>query len=151
MSFRDFNKHKGGNMEKVDKSRLILNGSIYKVLITLSIPIMINSFIQTLYNLIDGLWVAKISSVHFAATSFVWPINYFFIALGIGISVAGTSLLSQLIGGNKLDEAKEYSNQLLVVSAIMSISFALIGYLISPLVIKAMGATGAIEIGRAHV
>lgn len=152
MSLRDLKKHKGGNMEKVDKSGLILNGSIYRVLITLSIPIMINSFIQTLYNLVDGLWVAKISSVHFAATSFVWPINYLFIALGIGISVAGTSLLSQLIGGNKLDEAKEYSNQLLIVSAIMSTCFALIGYLISPLVIKAMGGTGAIaEYGNIYL
>lgn len=139
-------------MEKVDKSKLILNGSIYKVLITLSIPIMINSFIQTLYNLVDGLWVAKISSVHFAATSFVWPINFLFIALGIGISVAGTSLLSRMLGANKLEEAKEYSNQLLVVSAIMSTCFAIIGYIISPLVIKAMGGTGDIaEYGNIYL
>lgn len=56
---------------KQDKSELIQNGDMYKVLLTLSIHIIINSIKQTLYNLIDGIWVSKISSVHFAATSFV--------------------------------------------------------------------------------
>ena len=129
-------------MNKNNKSELILNGSIYKVLFSLSIPIMINSLIQTLYNLVDGIWVSKISSVHFAATSFVWPINFLFIALGIGLSIAGTSLLSQLIGANKLKDAKEYANQLIVISFIISVLFSIIGYLISPYIIKAMGGTG---------
>ena len=78
-------------MEKHDKTDLILNGNITKALVTLSIPIMINSLIQTLFNLVDGIWVSKLSSVHFAATSFVWPINFLFISLGIGVSIAGTS------------------------------------------------------------
>lgn len=129
-------------MSKNNKSDLILNGSIYKVLMTLSIPIMINSLIQTLYNLVDGIWVSKISSVHFAATSLVWPINFLFIALGIGLSIAGTSLISQLIGGNKIEEAKEYANNLIVVSFLISVLFAIIGYIISPYIIKAMGGTG---------
>ena len=81
---------------KVSKKELILKGNIYKVLVTLSLPIMINNLIQTLYNLVDGIWVSKISSVHFAATAFVFPVNFLFIAIGIGISVAGTSILSQL-------------------------------------------------------
>lgn len=131
-------------MSRQNKSELILKGSIYRVLITLSIPIMINSFIQTLYNLVDGIWVSKISSVHFAATSFVWPINFLFIALGIGLSIAGTSLIARLIGAEKYNEAKVYATQLIVVSFLMSIAFAIIGYIISPFIIKAMGGTGDI-------
>ena len=129
-------------MNKQDKSELILKGNIYKVLLTLSIPIMINSLIQTLYNLVDGIWVSKISSVHFAATALVWPINFLFIALGIGLSIAGTSLLSQLIGGNRIDEAKEYASQLIVISFLISVLFAIIGFIISPFIISAMGGTG---------
>ena len=129
-------------MSKHDKTDLILNGNITKALITLSIPIMINSLIQTLFNLVDGIWVSKLSSVHFAATSFVWPINFLFISLGIGVSIAGTSLLSQLIGGGKIKEAKEYTNQIMAVSMIMSLFFTIIGVIVSPLLIKAMGATG---------
>ncbi len=129
-------------MNKKDKTEMILKGSIYRALLTLSIPIMINSLIQTLYNLVDGIWVSKISSVHFAATAFVWPVNFLFISLGIGLSIAGTSLLSQLVGGGKLKEAKEYSTQLMAITILSSIVFTVLGYIISPTIIKLMGATG---------
>lgn len=129
-------------MNKQDKTEMILKGSIYKVLFTLSIPIMINSLIQTLYNLVDGIWVSKLSSVHFAATAFVWPVNFLFISLGIGLSIAGTSLLSQLIGGGKIKEAKEYASQLVGITVLSSIVFTALGYLISPYIIRLMGGTG---------
>ena len=127
---------------KQNNSELIQKGDMYKVLLTLSIPIMINSIIQTLYNLVDGIWVSKISSVHFAATSFVWPINFLFIALGMGLSVAGTSLLSQLLGAGKIKEAKEYTNQLMVSSLFLSIVFMIIGVITSSYIIKLMGGEG---------
>lgn len=129
-------------MGKHDNTELILNGNITKALITLSIPIMINSLIQTLFNLVDGIWVSKLSSVHFAATAFVWPINFLFISLGIGVSIAGTSLLSRLVGAGKIKEAKEHTNQIMAVSLIMSLLFTVIGIIVSPLLISAMGATG---------
>jgi putative MATE family efflux protein len=124
------------------KTELILKGNLYRVLITLSIPIIINSLIQTLYNLVDGLWVSRISSVHFAATAFVWPVNFLFISLGGGLSIAGTSLLSQLVGGHDLDRAKQYSSQLVAVSLLSSLVFTTLGYLSTPLIVRLMGATG---------
>lgn len=129
-------------MNKNNKTELILKGNMTKALLTLSIPIMLNSIIQTLYNLVDGMWVSRISSVHFAATSFVWPVIFLFIALGIGISIAGTSLLSQFIGGDNVQKAKEYASQLIGSSLILSIIFAIIGIISSPYIIASMGATG---------
>ncbi len=129
-------------MKGEKRKNLILNGELYRVIITLSLPIMINNLIQTLYNLADGVWVSKIGSVEFAATSFVWPVNFLFISLGMGLSIAGTSILSQLIGASRYEEANKYSSQLIVISLIRSIFFAIIGYIISPVVIKLMGATG---------
>ncbi len=131
---------------KQNKSDLIQKGDMYKVLLTLSIPIMINSIIQTLYNLVDGIWVSRISSVHFAATSFVWPINFLFVALGIGLSVAGTSLLSQLVGAGKYKEARKYTSQLMVSSFLLSIAFTIAGVATSPYIIKLMGGVGEFAI-----
>jgi len=129
-------------MKGQERKELILNGSMYKAILTLAWPIMINNLIQTLYNLADGIWVSKISSVHFAATSLVWPVNFLFISLGIGISIAGTSILSQYIGASKHEEANQYASQLLVMASISSIVLAVLGYFISPFVIKLMGASG---------
>ena len=129
-------------MEKIDKKKMILSGSMYRTILILSFPIMINNLIQTIYNLVDGIWVSKISSVHFAATAFVFPINFFFISFGMGLSIAGTSILSQLIGGDKIEEAKEYSAQLIAITVLSSIFFSIIGYILSPTVISLMGGTG---------
>lgn len=133
-------------MEVNQRKNLILNGNMYKLIITLSLPIMINNLIQTLYNLADGVWVSKLGSVQFGATSFVWPVNFLFISLGIGLSIAGTSLLSQLIGASKYKEANKYASQLVAISLIASIIFAALGYILSPFIIKLMGGTG--ELGE---
>lgn len=129
-------------MRKLDRKELILNGEMYKVITILSIPIMVNNFIQTLYNLADAMWVSKLGSVQFAATSFVWPVIFLFISLGIGISVAGTSILSQLVGAGEYKEANDYASQLMAISMIFSVIFALLGYFLSPYIIKLMGGTG---------
>ena len=129
-------------MDRKNRKELILNGDMYNVIITLSIPIMVNNFIQTLYNLADAMWVSELGSVQFAATSFVWPVIFLFISLGIGISVAGTSILSQLIGASEYEEANKYAAQLMAISMIFSLIFATIGYFLSPYIVGWMGGTG---------
>lgn len=125
-----------------DKRSLILKGNLYKVIGVLALPIMVNNLIQTLYNLVDGVWVSKIGSVEFAATAFVWPVNFFFISIGTGLSIAGTSIISQFIGANDYKEARNYASQLLAISLMASIVLALIGYGATPYIIKLMGGTG---------
>lgn len=124
------------------KREFILNGPLYKVIITLSLPIMVNNLIQTLYSLVNGIWLSKLGSTEFAATSFVWPVNFLFISIGMGLSIAGTSILSQLIGGEKYEEANKYASQLIVVSFICAVAFSIIGFLLSPYIISLMGASG---------
>lgn len=125
-----------------DKRNFILTGNLYKVIGVLAVPIMINNLIQTLYNLVDGVWVSKLGSVEFAATSFVWPVNFLFVSIGTGLSIAGTSIISQFIGADKYEDAKDYASQLIIISIISSIIFAFIGYISAPLIIKLMGGEG---------
>lgn len=129
-------------MNAEEKRIFILKDNLYKVITVLAIPIMINNLIQTLYNLADAFYVGQIGYVEFAATSFVWPVNFLFISLGIGISIAGTSILSQLIGASKYEEANKYASQLIAISLIASIAFAIIGFSLSGVIVRLMGATG---------
>ncbi len=129
-------------MSVLKKRESILSGNLYEVIISLSLPIMLNNLIQTLYNLADGIWVSRISSIHFAATAFVFPVAFLFISIGIGISIAGTSLIAQLIGVSDYKRAQEYATQITIVSLILSIAFTILGYLLTPYVIRLMGAKG---------
>lgn len=131
-------------MDTKDRRNLILQGNMYKVIVTLALPIMLNNLIQTLYNLVDGMWISKLGSVEFAATSYVWPINFLFTSLGIGIAIAGTSILSQYIGASRYKTANEYAVQFVVISFLFAILFAAFGYIFTPLIVKMMGAKGDI-------
>lgn len=131
----------GVRMKENLRRDLILKENMYKVIITLALPIMLNNLIQTLYNLVDAVWISKLGSVEFAATSFVWPVNFLFTSLGIGLSIAGTSLLSQFIGAEKYKEANEYLSQFVVISFIAAVCFSIIGYISSPWIVKLMGAS----------
>ena len=128
----------------LDKKEMILGGNLYKILLILAFPIMINSLIQTLYSVVDGIWVSKISSVHFAATAFVFPVNFLVISVGIGIFVAGMAILSQMVGAGEEDKAREYTAQFIGISIVTSIFFTIIGVVFTPNIVKLMGASGDI-------
>lgn len=122
--------------------REILEGPMYPLIFKMAIPIIINNIIQTLYNLADGMFVSMISSEHFAATSFVWPVNYLFISIGAGLAIAGTSIISNILGSGDQKKAKEYAAQLISITFILSLVFTLIGYYFTPNIISMMGAVG---------
>ncbi|MDF2591017.1 MAG: family efflux transporter [Clostridia bacterium] len=129
-------------MERLDKRNLILKGNLYKVIITLALPIMLNNFIQTLFNLADAYYIGQLGYIEFAATSFVWPVNFLFISIGIGISIAGTSILSQYVGAEKYEEANKVSSQLITLTCIISVIFAAVGYFTAPYIVRLMQASG---------
>ncbi|NLY20149.1 MAG: MATE family efflux transporter [Tissierellia bacterium] len=131
---------------KIKSQESIIDGNLSKVLISLSLPIMLNNFIQTLYNLADAMWVGRIGEVEFAATSFVWPVIFLFMSIGLGFSIAGTSLLSQSIGANEEKLANQYANHLMLMSTLLSIFFAFLGYFLTDFIIKFMGADGQLFI-----
>ncbi len=129
-------------MSKQSNVERVLHGSLISAITWIAVPLMINNLIQTLYNLSDALWVGRLGPVEFAATSFVWPILFLFISIGIGIAMAGTSILSQLIGAGRIDEANHYANLIYWLSFLFSVIVMVTGYASAPTLIYWMGGTG---------
>ena len=126
------------------KRQLILQGKMSKVIISLSIPLMLNNFIQTVYNLTDTFWISRLGSLEVAAMTFVWPVIFLTISLGMGMSVAGTALISQYTGSCQYKEGKKIAGQLFSFSIIVSCSIAILGFFTTSYIIKAMGGKGSL-------
>lgn len=122
--------------------QFMIHGSIMRVILAISAPLMFNNLVRTLYTLIDGLYVAQLSAEDFAATAFTWPINFLFISIGMGIGVAATALISRYLGGNQIDRAKNYTQNVFTLINLSGFVLALIGYFLSPMMIGWMGAEG---------
>lgn len=125
-----------------EKRDLILNGNINRVIMVLAIPVMANNLIQTVYNLTDTYFVSKLGTTEIAAMQFVWPMIFFMISLGTGLSMAATTLISQYIGSNQKKDATKVAGQIISFSFLFSIVLGLLGYVTSPMILRGIGLSG---------
>jgi len=79
------------------------SGPILGVLVKLAIPIVATNVFQSLYQLIDTFWVGRLGADAVAAVSLSFPILFFMISAGGGLSVPGAVLVAQTFGAK--DEA----------------------------------------------
>ncbi len=131
-------------MEISEKRHFILNENMKRVIITLALPVMLNNFIQTIYNLTDTFFVSKLGTTQIAAIQFVWPIIFFMMSVGAGVAIAATSLISQYIGADEKEMAKRVAGQILLFSSVFSVSLGIAGYIFTPAILKIMGAKGSL-------
>ncbi|WP_026894415.1 MATE family efflux transporter [Clostridiisalibacter paucivorans] len=124
------------------KREFILEGKMSKVILVLSGPLMINNLIQTIYNLTDTYFVSILGDTEVAAITLIWPVIFFMMSLGIGVSIAGTTLISQYIGSDNYTKAKYIAGQIISFSLVFSFVLGIIGFIISPHIIRFMGGEG---------
>lgn len=97
---------------------------------------------MTLYNMADAVFVGQLGTTEFAAVSFVGPVMFLFMAIGFGIQIAGTSILSQFIGKGEIEKAKEYAWHIIVFTILLGVVIGIAGYLMTPLIVNFMGGDG---------
>ena len=88
---------------------ILKDPNIVKGLFLLSLPVMVNNFMRVFHDLVDTYFVSQIPGFaieSISAISATFPITFMYIAIGIGLSVAGTALISQYYGNGQLDSAK---------------------------------------------
>lgn len=120
----------------------ILNGNLVKAIFSLTIPVIINSFLQTMYNLTDTFWLGKLGTNELAAINLVTPMQNIVLNFGAGITVAGSVLISQYIGARKDDDARSMANQIFACAMIFSFVCAGILCLAAPFIVTWLGADG---------
>lgn len=123
-------------------SDLILNGNMLQAILSIAIPVVINSFLQTMYNLTDTYWLGKIGTQQLAAINLVTPVQSIILNFGTGITVAGSVLIAQYIGAKDHENAKSMANQIFVCAMIFAFSCACICFITTPYIVNWLGADG---------
>ena len=77
-----------------------LLGDPKKAIRKISGPMIIAMLVQTLYNIVDGIWVSGLGSDRLAAVGLFFPVFMIILSLASGISVGGSSAISRKIGAN---------------------------------------------------
>ncbi len=69
-----------------------------RLLASMSLPIMISMLVQALYNVVDSMFVARISENALAALSMAFPVQNLMIAVAAGLGVGLNAVLSRALG-----------------------------------------------------
>lgn len=76
-----------------------------KLVFTMSLPLMASLLVQSLYNIVDGIFVARLSEKALTATSLAYPLQILMVAASVGTGVGVNALISRLLGAKKHEEA----------------------------------------------
>lgn len=86
------------NTQQIQTENKMGTMPVGKLLIQISLPIMISMFVQALYNIVDSIFVAKLSTDALTAVSLAFPIQNLMISAGVGTGVGINALLSMRLG-----------------------------------------------------
>ncbi len=114
-------------------------GSIPKHLFNFFLPMLLGNFINTLYNIVDTMWVGKIVGHNaVGATGVSFPVMFMLIAVANGATIATTILVSQYFGAKNYEMVKKTVNNSFIIAIVLSIIIMAIGISCSGFILKLM-------------
>lgn len=123
----------------------LTEGNIPKQIWSLAWPIMLSFFFQTTYNLVDALWVGRISGLALAAVNVSQITLFIVVSLGMGITVGSGVMIAQAIGAKEKDKAEKTLGQAFVLAAILAVGFTIIALTFRSSLLTFSGAAGEIK------
>ena len=103
---------------------------IGKLLFNMSLPMMISMLVQALYNIVDSIFVAKLSENALTAVSLAFPLQTLLIAVGTGTGVGMNALLSKSLGEKNFKKANATASNAAVLYFFSYLVFFILGFTI---------------------
>lgn len=128
--------------------------NIKKLLVTFCIPCVISMLINSVYNIVDQIFIGKgVGTYGNGATNVIFPLVLIFNGVAGLIGNGAAAGLSLKLGAGKKDDATKSVGQAITVTILTAIVLAIISYLFLPNIVMLFGCTEnvyeyAIEYGR---
>ena len=104
-----------------------------RLLASMAIPMMISMLVQALYNVVDSVFVSRLSENALTAVSLAFPLQNLMIAVGAGTTVGMNALLSRALGAKEQDKADRAANTGIFLALCSFVVFCVFGLLFSPI------------------
>lgn len=100
---------------------------INKLLFSMAWPAIVSMTINALYNVVDSMFVARISEDALSAVSIIMPLQMMIIAIGVGSGVGVNSLIARKLGALKQKDADQAASTGIVIGIFNYAIFLFVG------------------------
>lgn len=100
---------------------------VLPLLLTMSFPPMISMLIQSMYNIVDSIFVARLGQDALTAVSLAFPMQNLVLAVAVGLGVGVNSYIAKNLGAGEEGEAENTAAHGFLLTAVHSLAFILIG------------------------
>ncbi len=100
---------------------------VFPLLMSMAAPPILSMFIQSLYNIVDSLFVARISTDAMNAVNFAFPIQNLILSVAVGAGVGINSYIARNLGAGDREEANSTVTHGLILSSIHALLFIVFG------------------------
>ncbi len=125
----------------------LLEGPILRSLLALAVPIVATNVLQSAYQIIDAFWVGRLGGAAIAAVSVTFPVRFLMMAVGAGLSIAGSTLTAQLVGARNHARVGHVAGQtfLMVISSAVVLGVA--GWFAAPTLLRVLAVAPDVHDG----
>ena len=116
----------------MEKSENIMGTKkVMPLLISMSVPPMISMLIQALYNIVDSMYVARVSEDALTAVSIAFPLQNLIIAVSCGFGIGLNACVARALGAKDEKEVTSAATHGFLLSGIHWLLFVLMGIFVT--------------------
>ena len=117
---------------------------VNKLLVTMSLPMVISMIVQALYNIVDSIFVSRLSEDALTAVSMAFPMQNLMISVAVGTGVGINAMLSRALGEKKFEAANKTAENGIFIEVLGYVLFLLIGIFVTKPFFLAQAGAGDI-------
>jgi putative MATE family efflux protein len=116
------------------------DGSINRAIFLLSVPMIMEMVMESLFAVVDIFFVSRISIEAVATVGLTESVITLVYSVAIGLSTAATATISRRIGEGNMPQARRAIGQVILISLIISLPIAIAGFVFAGDILRMMGA-----------
>lgn len=117
---------------------------VNKLLVTMSLPMVISMIVQALYNIVDSIFVSRLSEDALTAVSMAFPMQNLMNSVAVGTGVGINAMLSRALGEKKFEAANKTAENGIFIEVLGYVLFLLIGIFVTKPFFLAQAGAGDI-------
>jgi putative MATE family efflux protein len=126
-------------------------GSIRRAVVLLSVPMILEMCMESVFALVDIFFVGRIGKEAVAAVGLTESVLAIVYSVAMGLGMAATAMVARRIGEKNETEASHSAAQAILICLGLTVVISLAGAAFAPHLLKVMGASGAtVQIGTSY-